>query len=43
MPLMEIIVLKPSESDVGIRLDKYVSDNIEDVSRSFLKIYAQGA
>ena len=29
---MEIVV---TEKDVGVRLDKYLSDALEDVSRSF--------
>ena len=32
---MECIVLTPKAEDSGIRIDKYVSENTEDISRSY--------
>jgi len=32
---MESIILTPNLDDIGSRLDKFISDNIEDVSRSY--------
>ena len=32
---MESIVLRPDAANVGERIDKYISENMEDISRSY--------
>lgn len=32
---MEIVVLKPDTNNIGDRIDKYISENIDDISRSY--------
>ena len=34
---MEQLVLKIDEFSVGIRLDKYLKDNLEDLSRVYIQ------
>ena len=31
------ITLTPDQSDIGVRLDKYISEELEEVSRSYIK------
>ena len=38
---MESIVLNPTTDDAGLRLDVYISKNVEDVSRSFVQTLAK--
>ena len=33
----QIINLTPDPYDVGVRLDKYISEELEDISRSYIK------
>ena len=40
---MENIVLNPAKSDAGERLDKFISDNVEDVSRSYAAMLCKDA